>query len=918
MPSTKIRDRDRDRDRDSPRSKERDKHKSSRSSRKTLIKERESTGPIPERSATITSPPTKRRTSMPIPELQRRASSTSPGASKANLPYPSFSKAHSKEAVGSREDVVKPRLDLYTPEPTDLNGRKRDQKDGEVKRSAPAATTTSPPSPPLTAMEPVVEVEDGDMEDEKESTGNIKKKSDIGKNGMDDGKESTGNSKKKSTVGKDGTDVDDHAGRRSHSSTSKKSFWRPAQDDARSTVSSSLRPKSNTPVKMKPKPATVDDASSVTNHPRSTSPTRSSTVRTGTDSDATSRAPNQAASQQPFSPDADDESSPTTEPDSSPRTPTARDAHFPTSSKVTQAFGILLERGQTPAMQDSPMPPPPPPPPTMPFQVPRVDYLMRNGGLPQPVSKTLLGAVQPVSINTAYQAQPISSTAAQVEKFFAPFNGLLDDYTKVISKSGSLAVATGYPSIARRLLDRLEAVFARDISSEVCECIMCQTFSADNRDPDDQRGVSWGEILEYVCGRQELPPWPAFTLDPTAVGLGISATDTRLPMQKLDIDVPEEYREHYIRQSKKTKQSVDKWLASQPDNPSSPPQEVDDETLTFAMLTHLDPEQRPIFSALLGLGPSRPPSRLNAPVPHVTPSPLIKNTTQAIQRLYRLPHPPRDPETAIYLLHNHPLHNVLATLAAISDHEWDILISGRFDGFLRSGADDLPPTTSANPSRLPPTSRGPTTPGGLPHPHPPSRNTTPAFSRTQTPASLGAPVALDEETEIAVLAEIEREIYLGMEALEDAFEALHVKAESVRGVLRERGAGLSVASRVRGGGGAAEARLGTPASAGGGGRGWDGGSGMDGGYGGGGGGGGGYGEGMMGNRRGDAEGVGGREGDGYGDGDGNADGDADDGAESELWPDDSASNFSRSRVRRPRRRGERRGMGTPGTVVEED
>lgn len=519
---------------------------------------------------------------------------------------------------------------------------------------------------------------------------------------------------------------------------------------------------------------------------------------------------------------------------------------------------------------------------------------MRNGGLPQPVSKTLLGAVHPVSINTAYQAQPISSTAAQVEKFFAPFNGLLDDYTKVISKNGSLAVATGYPSIARRLLDRLEAVFARDISSEVCTCIMCKTFSVESGDADDQRGVSWGEILEYVCGRQELPSWPAFTLDPTAVGLGISATETRLPMQKLDIDVPEEYREHYIRQSKKTKQSVDKWLASQPDNPSSPPQEVDDETLTFAMLTHLEPEQRPIFSALLGLGPPGPPSRLNAPVPKAIPYTLMKTTGLAIQRLYRLAHLPRDPETAIYMLNNHTLHNVLATLAAISDHEWEILISGRFDGFLRSGADD-PTTSTPSISRLP--SRGPANTPGLPpsrNPTPLSRTTTP-FSRNPTPASLGAPVALDEETEIAVLAEIERDIYAGMEALEDAFEALHMKAETVRQALRERGAGLSVASHARTGSVPAEARLGTPASALGNSRGWDGSEGDDG----------------FGN------GYGGVYGGGY-NGNGDAgDGETDADAGSELWPDDSASNFSRSRVRRPKRRVERR-VRTPGVVREEE
>lgn len=68
---------------------------------------------------------------MPVPELERRASSTSPGASKTSLPYPSFSKAHSKEAVGSRDNVANPRLSYYTPDPTDLEqGKKQSEENG--------------------------------------------------------------------------------------------------------------------------------------------------------------------------------------------------------------------------------------------------------------------------------------------------------------------------------------------------------------------------------------------------------------------------------------------------------------------------------------------------------------------------------------------------------------------------------------------------------------------------------------------------------------------------------------------------------------------------------------------------------------------------------------------------------------------
>jgi len=254
-----------------------------------------------------------------------------------------------------------------------------------------------------------------------------------------------------------------------------------------------------------------------------------------------------------------------------------------------------------------------------------------------------------------------------------------------------------------------------------------------------------------------------------------------------------------------------------------------------------------MFSSLVGVVPTRPASTAGEPI--VNPSSdLLQKTGLAIQRLYRLGSTPRDPESAMYLLSNPPLHNVLATLAAISDGEWDLLTSGRFDGFLRSGADDTPVPVTNPPSRGPPSRMG---------------NQSIPPSRGPTPATAGAPVTLDEETEIATLAEVEREIFLSMEMLENAFEALHLKAETVRRVMRERGAGLAQANQQRRGGTPFDPRMGTPASFA-----WE--SETD---------------------------------DGF-----------DDGA-SELMPDDSASNISSSRHRRPKRRHERR---TPAPVEEED
>ena len=847
MPS-KIREKERDRESETTRPKEKPRHRSSRSSRKSSKDQPKAPAAL-ERSSSHTPPPTRRKPSLPLPDLERQLSSTSPNGSKTSLPYPSFSKAHSKEAVGSRENVANPRpvSSYYTPDPTDLDKSKEVSNDKDI----PMATGEAPPSPPETTMEQRTKVQEIRSDKPKVD----RKKTDLEKAAA----------KLKIKLGRGDPEIfgDRKPDRRSQSSRSKISQRDSVRDEERSTPSSK-RSKPSTPSKLKPKPVTIEDSFSTTELHKSASPEQSTITDTNTpststiDSNATSIAPNQPSLQPPAASHVDGDS--TTDPDSSPRTPTLTEPRFPQSRKETPAFTSNGIMGYTGPFVDSPMPPPPPPPPVMPYLAPKVDYLMLNGGLSQNIPRTLLGAGQPTQVSSAVPP----SVATQVSRFFAPFNNLLDDYTTVISRSGSLAVATGYRSIARRLLDRLEAVFARDISSETCGCIVCQLKPISSQD-EDERGVSWGEILEYVCGRQELPPWPAFTLNPSQLGLGISVDEHQPPMQKLDIDVHDDFRDHYIQQSKKTKQAVDRWLATQPENPTSPPQDIDNETLAFAILTRLLPEQRPIFSTLLGVVPSRPASRASTPL-IVPESDLLQKTGLAIQRLYRLAQPPREPESAMYLLINPPLHNILATLAAISDGEWEILTSGRFDGFLRSGADDSIQVPSHSVSRQP--SRD-ATPAAIP-----SRGTTPfsqgatPFSRGPTPASIGAPVALDEETEIQVLAEVEREIYLGMEALEDAFEALHCKAEMVRRQLRERGAGLSMANQARRGSCNLDARLGTPASGIGGGHGWD----------------------------------------------SETDDGIDDGM-SEIAPDDSASCVSRSRVRRPKRRNERR---TPAPVEEED
>lgn len=784
-----------------------------------------------------------------VPELARTAAAPGSG-SRTSLPYPSFSKAHSKEAVNSREDVSasspsKHKPNIYTPEATDVGSAEESRRsmDDLHRRKSKSRKDERPPSPPET-----------EFSEQKKDT-----------------------SRRTSKIREE---VEEEP-----RSSSRNSWF---AGTSKVSVKSKGSSKASTAIKSPKVKQERDQLRAEMD--------KDEDRGSGVDSNATSVAPR--AEQKP--PILDTDSSPASLQDSSPRTPTQTPQFPPPDIKPTPSPFVAYDEASEVSGADfqSPLPPPPPPPPDVPVNIPRIDYLMQNGGLLRPAPKTLL-SVTPGYTPQHGMARSAGPTPAEVARVFSPYLGLLDQYETVINKNGSLAVATGYRSVARRLLDRLENVFARDLSSEGCTCIMCQSPES----VEGSRGLGWGEVLEWVSGRREVPSWPAFDLATLggksvedAVGLGISKADPARPSSpvKLDPDIADEFREHYLQQSKKTKAAVNRWLSSCTETATTaPPQEVDDETLSFAILTHLDSKDRPYYNALIsGSTTLQPASR--APTPFRKPrTDFLVKTGLSLQRLYRLATPPRDPESVAYLVKNPHMHNLLATLSGIVPSEWEILISGRFDGFLWSGADTELPSRVASPS----VSRGPT-PAGNPQRRPMSpavrqmsgsRTTTPfsqggAPSRGPTPASfVGSsaggpqrqPVSNDEEAELAALAEIEREIYLGMEALEDAFEALHRKAEAVRKGLRERSAGLSMAMQSRRA--AYPEPTGTPGFAAGG---------MGPGY-----------------ER------------GYWEGSEVSESDWDYDDFSEIAPDDSASNISSSRHRRPKRRNERR---TPALVEEED
>ncbi|KAI9884169.1 MAG: hypothetical protein M1823_004058 [Watsoniomyces obsoletus] len=748
-----------------------------------------------------------------------------PASSKTSLPYPSFSKAHSKESV-SRDLHV----DVFTPQPTDLAAEHKDSprssspprnKDSTAKvNTGPAAV---PPSPPLTSASEATRNRSPAKSRRKESKSELKNK------------RSKGEVVTKSAVNR--KEKQEKSGEDAQAAQPTKPRVAPRQATVQTEVGSTVDSEGTTITEVLPRHNPASVLSSI--NPASTSeapPARSVTPRAAVD-----------VGRQPVDID-------------------------------NRISGLSQEPSW--AAQQSPQPPPPPPPPSVPVNIPRVDYLLVNGGLTHNVPRRLVEAYTGSTPGQTAPSYPHLSAQAEsvLSSIFTPFHQLLREYETVLSKNGSVAVATGYRSIARRLLDRLEAVFARDISSELCTCSQCRQLNASEESP---YGLGWGDILEWVSGRKEVPPWPPFDFD----ALGRLRDDLKIDTAaggksrivrpaSVDPDLPSEFRDHYRRQTKKKKEEVDRWLAAQFTNPTAPPQGVDDETLTFAIATHFKPAERDFFNELLTT------STTDLKASPVDDN-LLGRTATALQRLYRLAVPPRPPECAAFLVKYPLMHHILAALAAVNTSEWDILTSGRFDGFLWSGADDVnnmtsPPRSSAST----PWSRGASparmgSRGEAGKPNTPFQSMAAAVSRGVTPAP-GPPVSHDEETEIAVLAEVEREIYLGMEALEDAFEALHKRAEGVRLALRERGAGLSMAGQSR--------RQFWP------------------------------GEGSV-----PPEYGRGTPGCGYPpeweSEDDTPWGSRDIDAVSDVWSDDSASNVSTSRVRRPKRRTERR---TPAPVEECD
>lgn len=424
-----------------------------------------------------------------------------------------------------------------------------------------------------------------------------------------------------------------------------------------------------------------------------------------------------------------------------------------------------------------------------------VDYLLQHGGLQRPVSINFSPQRDPHHIDylpgNAGDIPEVSYSPINVNSgcddaagdksphpVFTPLHCSLDAYTQILTSGGSVAVGTGYRSVARRLLERVEALFARDI------------------------GLPWGETLEWLRGkrrRERLPALPVLPVRsllkkaasgvdegeaPTVLGnkqgedsRHLLAPPPAVPLQPPPADGQGVHQMLAEGEKIRTKTKVEEWLdetetviSTTINNNAGPvpnsgsiglsngrtndvagifyvtvanqfhashqnPQAHDTLQDAASTTSQEEEEEKLVSSIVMGLL-NESPLQKELYAQYLADNALLERTMLSLRRLY----PSFPPQTisrclaALYLLLHPDLHPVLEAISKITKGELDLLNSGRFDGFLDE------------------------------------KDVIPA----------------DEEKELEALEILDGNIFRTMEQLEDEIEALHVRAEELRRKLRVR------------------------------------------------------------------------------------------------------------------------------------
>ncbi|KAF8242987.1 hypothetical protein K440DRAFT_90192 [Wilcoxina mikolae CBS 423.85] len=351
-----------------------------------------------------------------------------------------------------------------------------------------------------------------------------------------------------------------------------------------------------------------------------------------------------------------------------------------------------------------------------------IDYLIPNGSLPAAVSGYFHPTHDPCNLEAPPSMRGDNPDANPVAGIFGNLNFLLDSYLAILSSGGSIAVGTGYHSVARRLLERMETLFARNLGVD---------------------GVGWAEVLEYLRGSR---PKPFLCVLPVR-GILARKEEAETPVGGQDQACRTRELAESVVAGVKVKPAmtkVEQWLeeveqvlkATGPDDCCGPSADkAEDQCLAKQ---NEDEEDRMVCEIIEGiLKNNTEENQIKNFRRFLEDKALVTKMKLALTRLYH-DHPPESitpPIVALYMLLHPELHPVLRALANVTEPELELINSGRFDAFL-DGSSNV--------------------------------------------------VARDEEEELNVITSLDRRLWTVLEGLEDEIEELHTRALVVRRALKSR------------------------------------------------------------------------------------------------------------------------------------
>lgn len=297
-----------------------------------------------------------------------------------------------------------------------------------------------------------------------------------------------------------------------------------------------------------------------------------------------------------------------------------------------------------------------------------IDYLIPHGSLPAPVSGYFHPTHDPCSLEPPASMRSDNPDANPVAGIFSNLNFLLESYLTILSSGGSLAVGTGYQSVARKLLERVETLFARDLGVP---------------------GIGWADVLEYLRGTRQKPflcVLPVRGLLARREGVSNNACAPEQQQYGSTRELAESVVAGVMVKPAMTK--VEQWLEEveqvlrATDNDDCCPPPGKDQCLSKE---DEDEEDRMVCEIIEGiLKNNTEDNQIKNFRRFLEDRPFVAQMKKALTRLYH-DNPAESitpPIVALYMLLHPELHSLLRALSNITDSELELINSGRFDAFL--------------------------------------------------------------------------------------------------------------------------------------------------------------------------------------------------------------------------------------------